>query len=39
MLTQDLLVEIHVLHRQGKSIRAITKALQVSRNSVCAILP
>lgn len=34
MLTQELLVEIHVLHRQGKSIRAIAKALQVSRNSV-----
>lgn len=34
MLTQELLVEIHVLHRQGKSIRAIAKALQISRNSV-----
>ena len=34
MLTQELIVEIHVLHRQGKSIRAIAKVLQVSRNSV-----
>jgi transposase len=34
MLTQELLVEIHVLYRQGKSIRAIAKALQISRNSV-----
>jgi hypothetical protein len=23
MLTQEILVEIHVLHRQGKSIRSI----------------
>lgn len=34
MLTQELLVEIHVLHRQGKSIRSIAKALNVSRNTV-----
>lgn len=34
MLTQELLVEIHVLHRQGKSIRAIAQALCVSRNTV-----
>ncbi len=34
MLTQESLVEIHVLHRQGHSIRAIAKALQVSRNTV-----
>lgn len=27
-------MEIHVLYRQGKSIRAIAKALQISRNSV-----
>jgi len=34
MLTQESLVEIHVLHRQGHSIRAIAKTLQVSRNTV-----
>lgn len=34
MLTQELLVEIHVLHRQGQSIRAIAKTLNVSRNTV-----
>jgi len=34
MLTQELLVEIHVLHRQGLSIRAIAKTLNVSRNTV-----
>lgn len=34
MLTQESLVEIHVLHRQGHSIRAIAKALRVSRNTV-----
>lgn len=34
MLTQESLVEIHVLHRQGQSIRAIARALQVSRNTV-----
>jgi transposase len=34
MLTQEILVEIHVLHRQGKSIRSIAKALNVSRNTV-----
>ncbi|WP_423804215.1 helix-turn-helix domain-containing protein [Nitrosomonas nitrosa] len=34
MLTQELLVEIHVLHRHGKSIRAIAKTFQLSRNSV-----
>ena len=34
MLTQELLVEIHVLHRQGQSIRAIAKTLHVSRNTV-----
>lgn len=34
MLTQETLVEIHVLHRQGQSIRAIAKQLGVSRNTV-----
>ena len=34
MLTQEILVEIHVLHRQGKSIRSIAKALNVLRNTV-----
>ncbi len=34
MLTQELLVEIHVLHRQGMGIRAIAKQLQLSRNTV-----
>lgn len=34
MLTQESLVEIHVLHRQGHSIRAIARALHVSRNTV-----
>lgn len=33
MLTQELLVEIHVLHRQGRSIRQIAKTLSVSRNT------
>lgn len=34
MLTQELVVEIHVLHRQGKSIRSISKELGLSRNTV-----
>jgi transposase len=34
MLTQEILVEIHILHRQGESIRAIAKKLGVSRNTV-----
>src|SRR5690606_14774749 len=34
MLTQENLVEIHVLHRQGKSVRGIAKALGISRNTV-----
>lgn len=34
MLTQERLVEIHVLHRQGKSIRSIAQQLGVSRNTV-----
>jgi transposase len=34
MMTQERLVEIHVLYKQGKSIRAIAKELTVSRNTV-----
>lgn len=34
MLTQETLVDIHVLHRQGSSIRAIAKELGVSHNTV-----
>ena len=34
MLTQEKLVEIHVLHRQGMSIRRIAKELNLSRNTV-----
>ncbi|MEZ5480132.1 MAG: IS21 family transposase [Thiolinea sp.] len=34
MLTQESVVDIHVLHRQGMSIRAIARQLQVSRNTV-----
>lgn len=34
MLTQETLVDIHVLHRQGKSIRKIANELELSRNTV-----
>ncbi len=34
MLTQELVVEIHVLHRQGMSIRRIAEKLNISRNTV-----
>ena len=34
MLTQERLVEIHVLETQGLSIRAIGRQLGVSRNTV-----
>lgn len=34
MLTQELVVEIHVLHRQGVSIRGIAEKLNISRNTV-----
>lgn len=34
MLTQEKLVEIHVLHRQGRSVRAIARSLGLSRNTV-----
>ena len=33
-MTQETLVEIHVLHRQGESIRAIAQKLNVSSNIV-----
>ncbi|OOE48678.1 transposase, partial [Salinivibrio kushneri] len=31
MINQELLVEIHVLHQQGRSIRRIAKDLGISR--------
>lgn len=34
MLTQESVVDIHVLHRQGMSIRAIARKLHLSRNTV-----
>lgn len=34
MITQEILVEIHVLYRQGHGIRAIARQLGVSRNTV-----
>lgn len=34
MLTQEMVVTIHVLHKQGKSIRAISDELGISRNTV-----
>ena len=34
MLEQEAYVEIHVMHRQGKSIKAISRELGVSRNTV-----
>lgn len=34
MLTQESLVDIYVLHRQGCSIRSIAKQLEISRNTV-----
>uniref|UniRef100_UPI0004801E6C helix-turn-helix domain-containing protein n=3 Tax=Zooshikella ganghwensis TaxID=202772 RepID=UPI0004801E6C len=34
MLTQELAVEIHVLKRQGMSIRRISRELGLSRNTV-----
>jgi len=34
MITQERLVEIHVLHRQGHSIRSISRRLGLSRNTV-----
>jgi transposase len=34
MITQEILVEIHVLHGQGHSIRKISRTLGLSRNTV-----
>ncbi|WP_158296145.1 helix-turn-helix domain-containing protein, partial [Vibrio thalassae] len=34
MINQEQLVEIHVLHQQGQSIRRIARDLGVSRNTV-----
>ena len=34
MLTQEAIVEIHVLKKQGKGVRAIARELGVSRNTV-----
>jgi len=34
MLALDHIVKIHVLQRQGMSIRSIAKELRVSRNTV-----
>lgn len=34
MITQEILVEIHILHRQGQSIRAISRRLGLSRNTI-----
>lgn len=38
MLTKEKQVEIHVLHRQGKSIREIARETGTSRNTVRAVL-
>jgi transposase len=34
MITQELFVDIHVLHKQGLSMRAIARKLNISRNTV-----
>ena len=34
MLTQEFIVEIHVLSHQGHSVKAIARQLRVSRNTV-----
>ena len=34
MLTQEFIVEIHVMSRQGHSVKAIARQLGVSRNTV-----
>ncbi len=38
MLDQESLVDIHVLHRQGSSIRSISRQLGISRNTVRSYL-
>ncbi|PID41383.1 MAG: hypothetical protein CR981_03415 [Proteobacteria bacterium] len=34
MLVKELFVDISVMHKQGRSIRAIARELNISRNSV-----
>lgn len=34
MLGREIFVEVHVLHRQGKSIRQISRELGICRNMV-----
>ena len=36
MMTQETIVEVHVLKRQGLGIRAIAEKLGISRNTVFA---
>ncbi len=38
MLTKESQVEVHVLHKQGKGVRAIARATGFSRNTVRALL-
>jgi transposase len=38
MINQESLVDIHVLHRQGNSIRAISRQLGIARNTVRSYL-
>lgn len=38
MLNQESLVDIHVLHRQGHSIRAISRQMGIARNTVRSYL-
>ena len=38
MLNQELVVDIHVLHQQGSSIRSISRQLALSRNTVRSYL-
>jgi transposase len=34
MITQEVYMEVHILYKQGKSIRAISRQLGISRNTV-----
>ena len=38
MLNQESLVDIHVLHKQGHSIRAISRQMGIARNTVRSYL-
>ncbi len=38
MLTGEEVMEIRIMHRQGKSIRSIAKGLSISRWTVCKYL-